>query len=128
MMDDEDETTQEILVIHYRKDPGGVRNGWWMSRNNCGGEGLAWNARETKGAPTGGWFVIRDRSKLPDPIRIVDPSKVNESSSSRRKDALRALQQLDLSKLRGRLATHDNCEAAAEYFGHFCMLMHLEHL
>ena len=28
---------------------------------------MAWNGRDTKGPPTGGWFVIRDRQKLPDP-------------------------------------------------------------
>lgn len=128
MMDEPEEVKQEILVVNYRKDPNGMRNGWWISRNNCGGDGLAWNARETKGPPTGGWFVIRDRAKLPDPIRIVDPSKANESQKSRRDEARRSLEAIDPNKIKGRLATHDKVEAAAEYFGHFCMLMHLEHM
>jgi len=129
MLTDEEQLQQEILVVHYKRDksmPG--RSGWWISRNTCSGEGLAWNARETKGAPTGGWFVIRDRGKLPDPIRIVDPGKANENTTGRRKEALRALDQLNPNALKARLVTHDNSQAAAEYFGHFCMLMHLEHM
>jgi len=125
---EEDEFKQEVLVVHYHKAPHGTRDGWWLSRDNCGGEGLAWNARETKGPPTGGWFVIRDRAKLPDPIRIVDPSKAHESTKSRRHEAQRAIQGLDPNRIRARIQTHDKMEAAADYFGHFCMLMHLEHM
>mmetsp|Transcript_30043 Transcript_30043/g.84639 ORF Transcript_30043/g.84639 Transcript_30043/m.84639 type:complete len:1295 (+) Transcript_30043:66-3950(+) len=129
MGEDQDEIKQEVYVLHYRRDPNGVRNGWWFSRNNCGGEDLGWNARETKGPPTGGWFIVRDRAKLPDPIRIVDPSKVGElSGNSRRNEAQQAIAKIDGQRLKGRLVTHDNSVAAAEYFGHFCMLMHLEHM
>jgi len=131
MMDEEpdEDIRVETLVIHYRKENKGARNGWWMSRNTCGGEGLAWNARETKGPPAGGWFIIRDRNKLPDPIRIVDPKNVGtEASKSARKDVLKALGSLDPNRLKARIVTPDNSVPAAEYFGHFCMLMHLEHL
>jgi len=126
--EEEDEIMQDVLCIHYRKDPNGIRQGWWISRDNASGQGLAWNAREVRGPPTGGWFVIRDRAKLPDPLRIVDPSKANEAQQSRRKDAQRALQALDPHKLKARLVTPDGVQQAAEYFGHFCMLMHLEHM
>lgn len=125
---DEDEVRQEVLVIHYRKDPQGMRDGWWFSRDNSAGLSLAWNARTTKGPPTGGWFVLRDKNKLPDPIRIVDPTKANESVKPKRNEASKALQQVDPNKLKARLVTPDRVEAAAEYFGHFCMLMHLEHM
>mmetsp|Transcript_6214 Transcript_6214/g.13380 ORF Transcript_6214/g.13380 Transcript_6214/m.13380 type:complete len:1321 (+) Transcript_6214:150-4112(+) len=130
MLTESEQLQQEVLVIHYRKDKSyPSRNGWCFSRNTPSGEGLAWNARTTKGAPSGGWFVIRDKMKLPDPIRIVDESKVNEKENrNRRQEALKALKQLDANRLKGRLQTHDKSEAAAEYFGHFCMLMHLEHL
>ena len=56
---EEEDVRQETLVIHYRRENTGARNGWWISRDTCGGEGLAWNARETKGPPAGGWFAIR---------------------------------------------------------------------
>lgn len=128
MLEEEDDVTQEVIVCHYRKDANGTTNGWWFSRNTTNGEGLAWNARETKGAPAGGWFVIRDRGKLPDPIRIVDPSQAGEANKSRSSEAKRAITALDPNKLRARIATHDGSVAAAEYFGHFCMLMHLEHM
>eukprot|EP00927_Polykrikos_kofoidii_P045974 TRINITY_DN4013_c0_g3_i1.p1 TRINITY_DN4013_c0_g3~~TRINITY_DN4013_c0_g3_i1.p1 ORF type:complete len:1279 (+),score=261.33 TRINITY_DN4013_c0_g3_i1:76-3912(+) len=128
MMEEEDEYKQEVLVIHYRKDANSTRNGWWMSRNSCGGEGLAWNAREIKGPPAGGWFCIRDRAKLPDPIQVVDPSKAGEKQKSRRDEAQRAIEMVNPERIKGRISTHDNSVAAAEYFGHFCMLMHLEHM
>jgi len=125
---EEDDTRQEVFVIHFRKDPNGHRHGWWMSRDSCSGQGLAWNARETKGPPTGGWFVIRDRTKLPDPVRIVDPSKAGETKVSRRKEALDAMGKVHPDRIKGRLQCHDKSVEAAEYFGHFCMLMHLEHM
>jgi len=130
MIEDEaDEVKQEVFVIHYRKDPQCIKNGWWFSRNDCAGEALAWNARETKGPPTGGWFVIRDRNKVPDPLRIVDPSKAAEHGKViKSNESRKALETLDPQKLRARIVTHDKSEAAAEYFGHFCMLMHLEHM
>lgn len=130
MLTEEEHLQQEVLVVHYKKDSNlPSRNGWYISRNTSNGETLAWNARETKGPPTGGWFVLRDKTRLPDPIRIVDPSQANQQlANSRRKEAERALRQLNPNQLKGRLATHDSCELAAEYFGHFCMLMHLEHL
>ena len=39
------------------------------------GPGLAWNGRDTKGPPTGGWFTIRDRQKLPDPVTGMSENK-----------------------------------------------------
>ncbi|CAK9070930.1 unnamed protein product [Durusdinium trenchii] len=92
---DDDDITIEVMVIHYKQ----------------AGPGLAWNGRDTKGPPTGGWFVIRDRQKLPDP-------------------GARSLEQLDGNRN----------VMSSEYFGHFCrwgeeeqlasvgMLMHLEHM
>ncbi|CAE8641281.1 unnamed protein product, partial [Polarella glacialis] len=82
MMDEEEDVREEILVIHYRKDRTNLRTGWWISRHTCNGEGLAWNARDTKGPPSGGWFVIRDRQKLPDPLQIVDSDKKGDVSWS----------------------------------------------
>jgi len=128
--DDEGETEVklDVIVLHYRKDFKGGRSGWWFSRNNCGGMELAWNAREAKGPPSGGWFVIRERSKLPDPLRILDPSMPVDVNKSRSAEAQRAVENVDAGKLRGRLITPDKKQAAGEYFGHFCALMHLEHL
>jgi len=125
--EEDDEVKMDIIVVHYRSDPKGMRNGWFFSRGTLAGEDMAWNAREAKGPPTGGWFVIRERAKLPDPIRIAEASNV-EVRRSRRDEARRAVESIDPSKLRGRLETHDKVQAAAEYFGHFCMLMHLEHM
>lgn len=109
MMEDNMDVTEEVLVIHYRRDRSGMRDGWWISRNTCTGEGLAWNAREVKGPPSGGWFVIRDRQKLPDPLHIVDSNNVNDEAytKGRKKEAMRALQSLDPNKLKGRLQTKD---------------------
>eukprot|EP00933_Yihiella_yeosuensis_P064240 TRINITY_DN6760_c0_g2_i1.p1 TRINITY_DN6760_c0_g2~~TRINITY_DN6760_c0_g2_i1.p1 ORF type:complete len:1314 (+),score=308.91 TRINITY_DN6760_c0_g2_i1:87-4028(+) len=131
MMDEDDaDICQEVMVIHYRKDRNGVRTGWWISRNTCNGEGLAWNARDTKGPPSGGWFVIRDRQKLPDPLRISDSNNQNQQQfiAGRKKEAQRAISQIDPAKMKGRLQTKDKNVMSAEYFGHFCMLMHLEHM
>eukprot|EP00971_Amphidinium_carterae_P002350 46456-Amphidinium_carterae.1 len=111
--EEEDEIMQDVLCIHYRKDPKGYKEGWWISRDNSAGMGLAWNARAVRGPPTGGWFVIRDRAKLPDPLRIVDPSKANEAYQSRRSEAKKALQALDPHKLKARLVTPDGVQQAA---------------
>eukprot|EP00930_Biecheleria_cincta_P047369 TRINITY_DN32820_c0_g1_i1.p1 TRINITY_DN32820_c0_g1~~TRINITY_DN32820_c0_g1_i1.p1 ORF type:complete len:1307 (-),score=272.20 TRINITY_DN32820_c0_g1_i1:41-3961(-) len=128
MMDDGD-VTEEVMVIHYRKDRKGINTGWWISKNTCNGPGLAWNGRDTRGAPTGGWFVIRDRQKLPDPLRVVDPKLATEEVvRGKKKEAHKALEQLDGNKLKGRLKVPDGNVMAAEYYGHFCMLMHLEHM
>jgi len=130
MMDDDDDITIEVMVIHYRKDPKGINTGWWISKNSCGGPGLAWNGRDTKGPPTGGWFVMRDRTKIPDPIHLIDPKQANEETynKKRKNEAQKALDALDGNRLKGRLQVKDKNVMAAEYFGHFSMLMHLEHM
>eukprot|EP00929_Paragymnodinium_shiwhaense_P020571 TRINITY_DN13670_c0_g1_i1.p1 TRINITY_DN13670_c0_g1~~TRINITY_DN13670_c0_g1_i1.p1 ORF type:complete len:1253 (-),score=306.35 TRINITY_DN13670_c0_g1_i1:91-3849(-) len=128
MLDEEDEISREIFCIHYRKDPNFARHGWHISRNSPGGQGLAWNAREVRGPPAGGWFVIRDRTKLPDPLRVVDPSKANEKATSKKNEGRDAVNQLSVERLKARVVTKDGSIPAAEYFGHFCMLMHLEHM
>merc|ERR1719188_1127477 len=100
-----------------------------MSRNDCNGPCLAWNARETKGPPTGGWFVIRDRNKIPDPLRVVDPGKAAEvTANANKREAQKALSKLNPNNLKARIIPHDGSVPAAEFFGHFCMLMHLEHM
>ncbi|CAJ1351673.1 unnamed protein product [Effrenium voratum] len=127
---DDDDITIEVMVIHYKKDSRGINTGWWISKNTCTGPGMAWNGRDTKGPPTGGWFVIRDRQKLPDPVHIIDPKQASDESyiKKRKSEGSRALEQLDGNKLKGRLQVHDKNVMASEYFGHFCMLMHLEHM
>eukprot|EP00434_Breviolum_minutum_P040358 symbB.v1.2.035859.t1/scaffold4925.1/size32794/3 len=127
---DDDDITIEVMVIHYKKDHKGINTGWWISKNSPTGPGLAWNGRDTKGPPTGGWFTIRDRQKLPDPVFIIDPKQANDENfvKKRKNEGSRALEQLDGNKLKGKLLTPDKNVMSSEYFGHFCMLMHLEHM
>eukprot|EP00913_Durusdinium_trenchii_P009097 g8552.t1 len=123
---DDDDITIEVMVIHYKQDRKGINTGWWISKNTPTGPGLAWNGRDTKGPPTGGWFVIRDRQKLPDPVFIIDPKQASDDAWL--PSGARSLEQLDGNRLKGRLLTPDKNVMSSEYFGHFCMLMHLEHM
>jgi len=126
---DEGEPLQEIICCAYRRGVGTFQEGWYFCRDHSTGFPLAWNARETKGPPAGGWFVLRERTKLPDPLRVVDPSQASEDHRNKnKKEAKKAIEAVDPNKLRARLQTHDNSIPAAEYFGHFSMLMHLEHM
>ncbi|CAK9005681.1 unnamed protein product [Durusdinium trenchii] len=127
---DDDDITIEVMVIHYKQDRKGINTGWWISKNTPTGPGLAWNGRDTKGPPTGGWFVIRDRQKLPDPVFIIDPKQASDENfvKKRKNEGARSLEQLDGNRLKGRLLTPDKNVMSSEYFGHFCMLMHLEHM
>ena len=95
-------TPLNVLVIGWKaeqsadvQDRNGINTGWWISKNTMtgsdgreevlqfprklrmrlGGPGMAWNGRDTKGPPTGGWFVIRDRQKLPDPAAWLQSGK-----------------------------------------------------
>lgn len=118
-------TAQEAIVVHYRKTQGSPE-GWYFSRKTCGGEELAWNVRESRTPPASGWLVLQKGIRLPDPLRIIGTPRSGDAGST--KDTLRVVDQIDVQMLRGRLFTPDRSEHAAEYFGHFCALLHLEHL
>ena len=68
-------------------------------------ENIAWNGRDTKGPPAGGWFVIRDRTKLPDPIRIVDPSQKDVKINTNKNEAQKAMNNVDPNRAKGTIDT-----------------------
>merc|ERR1719362_2807993 len=115
---------QDVIVVHYRRARQ-KEEGWYFSRKTCSGEDLAFNNRVGHVPPATGWLAVRKESRMPDPLRIVDETR---SGNSGGREASRVLSQIDVQRLRGRLIAPDGSEPAAEYFGHFCTLMHLEHL
>lgn len=115
---------QDVIVIHYRKKQG-ADEGWVFTRKTTGGEELAWTSRSSKTPPPSGWLVARKGGRQADSLRIAD---ARGRSGSAREEALRVMSGVDAQKLRGRLLAPDGSDPAAEYFGHFCALLHLEHL
>ncbi|CAE7819709.1 Upf1 [Symbiodinium sp. CCMP2592] len=143
-------------VAHYReKASGGLEPGWVIS-NGLKGKCLMINAREARSPPCLGWKAIDDDGTLLDDTGgffqkqvgfSQRPGRQNQAQQMQQtppaegvptssepaapravdaKSARKSLQRLDLTQLRGHVRCPDPC--VAEYFGHFVVLAHLEHL
>jgi len=121
------ERTQEPRAVAYykrdSKDP--KESGWWLSRS-FDGDPLAFNARESRCPPRVGWQAIVSGQRQADSAMFCVPGSEPSRSAPSRDDAEKALRRVDLAGLQGMVEHRD--QSTLEYFGHFCVLMHLEYL
>ncbi|CAJ1370949.1 unnamed protein product [Effrenium voratum] len=130
-------------ILVYSSDLG------WAISKGLKGRWLMTNSREARSPPCLGWQAVKeDGSKVSDPggflhkqVGITPRAAPEEppaqkvqkqtqpgpgGSKADARLAKEALECLDLKQLRGHISCPDPC--VAEYFGHFVVLAHLEHL
>ncbi|CAE7495639.1 upf1, partial [Symbiodinium natans] len=141
-------------VAHYREKASGDLAPGWVISKGLKGKSLLINTKEARSPPCLGWkAILEDGSFQEDPggflhkqvglgqgigLREVprpqlpvaegQPAAAGMPASRAvdAKAARKSLERLDLTQLRGHLSCPDPC--VAEYFGHFVVLAHLEHL
>lgn len=127
------------IYVLYREKPESA----WVISKGLNGQVLLTNTQEVRSPPCSGWqAVYHDGSKEDDPGGFVQQVTVPTTSTGADvngsppttsampgtdvRAARQALEFLDLTQLRGHISCSDSC--VAEYFGHFVVLAHLEHL
>lgn len=124
-----DET--DVYIYYWVDEPDKPwLTGWWFGFEVGGEDVLAYNAGSGLTPPRQRWQVLVDGQRRADPGTFYAPGEAEAAASTSAgrdpDEAERALSRLNLASLQGAL-TGRTPELAA-YFGHFVVLLHLEHL